>query len=212
MPGIVEPDVEAYIDGLADRGGDALAALEDVGRAEGWPIVGPAVGSLLHILAAALGARRVLELGAAIGYSGTWLARALPEDGELTTVEANPDTAKRARDHFARIGLGARVKVLVGPAEEIVKDLEGPYDLVFVDIDKEGYPVVLEDCIRLLRVGGLLVTDNVLRRGAVARSGEDDAVLRAVRTYNARLRDDPRMLATILPLRDGVSVALKRSG
>jgi predicted O-methyltransferase YrrM len=208
VPGIVDEAVDAYIDALAHRGGAELAAWEDVGREEGWPIVGAAEGSFLHILARIVGARRVLELGTAIGYSTTWLARALAPGGELVTVEADGGTAHRAREHLERMGLGDRVTILIGRAEELLDDLAGPYDFVFNDIDKEGYPAVLEPCIRLLRVGGLLVTDNVLWSGRVARKSADGAAS-AIREYNRRLADDPRMLTAIVPLRDGVSVALK---
>jgi predicted O-methyltransferase YrrM len=163
---------------------------------------------LLHALAKAIGAKRILELGAAIGYSGTWLARALPEDGQLITMEGNAKTAKIAAANFAKTGVASRVTILVGAAQELIQDLEGSFDVIFNDIDKEGYPDVLDPCIRRLRVGGLLLTDNVLWHGEVARKSRS-AETRAIREYNERLSKDPRMVATIVPLRDGVSVALK---
>lgn len=205
----IEPRLAEYIDALAERGGDALRAVEDAGLRDGWPIVGAAEGSFLHILARAIGARRILELGTAIGYSGTWFARALPAEGQLITVEADPETAKTAEANLAATGSKDRVTVLVGPAQEILPDIEGPFDLVFVDIHKEGYPEVLDPCIRKLRVGGLLVTDNVLWSGKVADPKDRSKDTAAIRTYNERLAKDPRMLAAILPLRDGVSVAIK---
>jgi predicted O-methyltransferase YrrM len=205
----IEPRLADYIDSLANRGGDALSAVETEGLKEDWPIVGAAEGSFLHVLAEALGARRILELGTAIGYSGTWFARALPPDGELITVEADPETARIAEANLARTGTLDRVTILVGPAHEVIEDLEGPFDLIFVDINKDGYPDILEPCIRRLRVGGLLVTDNVLWSGAVANPRDQSRETAAIRRYNERLAKDPRMLATILPERDGVSVALK---
>ncbi|OGS48278.1 MAG: hypothetical protein A3K68_03600 [Euryarchaeota archaeon RBG_16_68_13] len=208
MTGIVAGDVDAYIDRLANRGDEALRSIEEQGQADGWPIVGAAEGSLLYLMARSLGARRILELGTAIGYSGTWLARALPKGGDLVTVEGDPETAKLARSNFERAKVADRVTVLVGSAQEILEDLRGPFDLVFNDIDKTGYPDVLEPCVRVLRVGGLLVTDNVLWDGKVARTGRSRDT-EAIRSYNRRLSKDPRMLAVILPLRDGVSVALK---
>ena len=208
MTGIVAGDVDAYIDRLANRGDEALRSIEEQGQADGWPIVGAAEGSLLYLMARSLGARRILELGTAIGYSGTWLARALPKGGDLVTVEWDPETAKLARSNFERAKVADRVTVLVGSAQEILEDLRGPFDLVFNDIDKTGYPDVLEPCVRVLRVGGLLVTDNVLWDGKVARTGRSRDT-EAIRSYNRRLSKDPRMLAVILPLRDGVSVALK---
>ncbi len=205
---IVAPDVAEYVDGLANRGGPELAAVEEEGEREGWPIVGAAEGSFLHILAKSIGARRILELGAAIGYSGTWLARALPPDGQLITVEGNPDTAKIAGTNFAKTGVATRVTILVGTAQDVLDDVQGPFDLIFNDINKDGYPAVLEPCIRRLRVGGLLVTDNVLWRGEVARKDRSKET-QAIREYNERLSKDARMIASIVPLRDGVSVALK---
>ncbi len=198
-----------YIDALANRDDAALRRIEEEGLKDDWPIVGAAEGSFLHILAKAMGARRILELGTAIGYSGTWWARALPPGGELITVEADPDTAKIAEANLETTGVRDRVTLLVGPAQEILDDLEGPFDLIFVDINKEGYPEVLEPCIRKLRAGGLLVTDNVIWHGAVANPKDRSRDTVAIRTYNERLARDPRMLASILPERDGVSVAIK---
>lgn len=205
----IDPALADYIDALANRGDEVLAKVEDEGLAGGWPIVGAAEGSFLHVLARALGARRILELGTAIGYSGTWFARALPEGGELISVEADPDTAKMAEANFSRTGVASKVRILVGPAQDILEDLEGPFDLIFVDINKEGYPDVLQACVRRLRVGGLLVTDNVLWSGNVARPRDRSKDTAAIRRYNERLAKDRRMLTAILPLRDGVSVSLK---
>ncbi len=205
----IDAPLADYIDALANRGGDALAKVEAEGLAGRWPIVGAAEGSFLHILAKAIGARRILELGTAIGYSGTWWARALPPEGELITVEADEETAKTAEANLSRTGVRDRVTILVGPAQEVLEDLEGPFDLIFVDINKGGYPDVLEPCIRRLRVGGLLVTDNVLWKGRVADPKDRSVETAAIRTYNERLAKDPRLLACLLPLRDGVSVALK---
>jgi len=208
MARIVPRAIDAYLDKLADRGGERMAALEDRGHRDGWPIVGAAEGGFLHLLARTVSARRVLELGTAIGYSASWFARAVGEDGQVITIEGDPETARLARENLAGLGLSERVEVKVGRAEEVLRGLRGEFDLVFNDIDKVGYPVVYDDCARLLRVGGLLVTDNVLWSGEVAgRSRSKETV--AIRTYNERLAHDPRFLSSILPLRDGVSVALK---
>lgn len=210
MGDIVPDDIEAYVVAHVAARDDALGAVEAQGRRERWPIVGPAEGSLLHLLARMVGARRALELGTAIGYSGTWIARGLEPGGELVTVEADPDTARIAAENLGRTGVADRVRILVGDARDVLQDLEGPFDLVFVDIDKEGYPVVLPRCADLLRVGGVLVADNVLWSGEVARGGRD-AATEAIRAYNDALAADPRFVSVILPMRDGVSVALKVS-
>jgi predicted O-methyltransferase YrrM len=209
MPrGIVYEEIDEYIDGLANRGDAALKAVEQQGETEGWPIVAAAEGSFLHILARSIRAKRILELGTAIGYSGTWLARALPDDGELVTVEHHPETAALARKNLEKTGVASKVKILVGDAQGILKDLDGPFDFIFNDIDKAGYPAILEPCVKRLRVGGLLVTDNVLWSGNVARKDRSRET-QAIRTYNERLAKDPRMIAVIVPLRDGVSIAFK---
>ena len=208
MTGIVYDPIDEYIGQLANRGGEALEAVEKQGHDEDWPIVGHAEGSLLHILARTVGARRILELGTAIGYSGTWLARALPPDGELVTVEWDPETAKIARRNFERTGVSKRVRIVTGSALEVVPPIKGPFDLVFNDIDKKSYVDILPHCVAKLRVGGLLVTDNVLWSGRVAeRPRRDEA--QVIHEYNERLAADPRMVAVIVPLRDGVSIAFK---
>ena len=207
-PGIVYDEIDNYVDGLANRGDTALVTVEKQGMNEGWPIVGAAEGSLLHILARSVRAKRILELGTAIGYSGTWLARALADNGELVTVEHDPETAALARKNLEKTGVAPKVRILVGAADRILRDLKGPFDFIFNDIDKAGYPAVLEPCIERLRIGGLLVTDNVLWNGDVARKVRS-AETAAIRTYNERLAKDPRMIATIVPLRDGVSIASK---
>ena len=210
MPGIVYDAIDAYIHDLSNRGDAAVQAVENQGRDENWPIVGPAEGSLLHVLARAIGARRILELGTAIGYSGTWLARALPPDGELVTVEWNPETAEIARRNLAKTGVAKRVRIEVGSALDIVPRLDGPFDLIFNDIDKQYYVDVLPLCIARLRVGGLLVTDNVLWSGEVVKRRRSKEA-EVIHDYNRRLGADSRMAAVIVPLRDGVSIALKVS-
>src|SRR5256886_17655697 len=145
-PGIVYDEIEKYMDGLANRGDAALVTVEKQGLSEGWPIVGAAEGSLLHILARSLRAKRILELGTAIGYSGTWLARALVDSGELVTVEHDPETAALAQKNFQKTGGAPKVRVLVGGADRVLRDLKGPFDFIFNATDKAGYPALLEPC------------------------------------------------------------------
>ena len=209
MGDIVPDGIEAYVDAHLAARDRALAAVEAQGDREGWPIVGPAEGTLLHLLTRLAKARRALELGTAIGYSTTWIARALEAGGELLTVEWNPDTAKLAAENLKRTGVADRVRILVGDAREIAADLTGPFDFVFNDIDKESYPAVLPILADRLRVGGVLATDNVLWSGEVAKARKRDKATQAIRAYNDALAADPRFASVILPLRDGVSVALK---
>ena len=209
MGDIVPDAVEAYVDAHLAARDPALAAVEAQGERDGWPIVGPAEGTLLHLLARLVRAKRAVELGTAIGYSTTWIARGLEPGGELVTVEWNPDTAKLAAENLARTGVADRVRILVGDAREILADLEGPFDFIFNDIDKEGYPAVLPHLVELLRVGGVLATDNVLWSGEVAKRGQGDNATQAIRAYNDALAADRRFASVIVPVRDGLSVALK---
>jgi len=209
MGDITPDDIEAYVDAHLAPRDRALAAIEAQGTKERWPIVGPAEGTLLHLLARLVKARRALELGTAIGYSTTWIARGLEAGGELVTVEWNPDTAKLAAENLKRAGVADRVRILVGDARAILKDLDGPFDFVFNDIGKEAYPAVLPLLADRLRVGGVLATDNVLWSGKVVRARLGDAATKAIRTYNDALATDPRFASVIVPIRDGLSIAVK---
>jgi len=209
MGDITPDDIEAYVDAHLAPRDRALAAIEAQGTKERWPIVGPAEGTLLHLLARLVKARRALELGTAIGYSTTWIARGLEAGGELVTVEWNPDTAKLAAENLKRAGVADRVRILVGDARAILKDLDGPFDFVFNDIGKEAYPAVLPLLADRLRVGGVLATDNVLWSGEVVRARRGDAATEAIRAYNDALAADLRFASVIVPIRDGLSIALK---
>lgn len=199
--------VESYIDSLIPQRDAILKRLEAEAAREGWPIVGPQEGGLLELLVALARPSRILELGTAIGYSAMWLARG-HERTRVTTVEVDRRTADRAKRNLAEAGLTGRVDVVVGDALEVVKGLQGQFEFIFNDIDKEGYPLVLPDLKRLLPKGGLLVTDNVLWSGRVAGVAKDKTTL-AIREYNDLLARDPDMKTSLVPIRDGVSIALK---
>lgn len=214
MGQIVPDAVERYLRSL-NRAGDPL--LEDIARAGAdLPLVDAEVGALLRVLATAVGAVRILEIGTAIGYSGIWLAGALPPGGMLLTVEKDPERASVARSNFERAGLSDRVSVIVGDAQRMLAKMSGPFDVIFQDGSKSLYVPLLDRLVELLRPGGLLVTDNVLWDGAVVpgffnspKPQDEDA--RAIADYNQRLNADPRLLTATVPLRDGVSISLKRS-
>lgn len=146
---------------LSPRHQGLLAELQAHAEAEQIPIIGPLVGELLFILTRTMGARRVLELGTATGYSTLFLAEAVsPGDGRVVTVEQDPQFARRAETNFAAAGLASRIELMQGVAQDILAELAPPFDLAFLDIDKEGYAAALPHCRRLLRPGGLLVADN----------------------------------------------------
>jgi caffeoyl-CoA O-methyltransferase len=161
------PDLEGHFRELIPPRDELLLALEGEARREHIPIIGPLVGELLFILARATRARHILELGTATGYSAIYLARGCePEKGRVVTLELEAGMAARARANCQRAGVGDRVEVREGEAQLLMEGMTGPFDLTFLDIDKESYLAALTHCQRLLRVGGLLVADNVGFTGA----------------------------------------------
>ncbi|GBC78429.1 Putative O-methyltransferase [bacterium HR08] len=206
--GILDEDVARYLDDLAPDRLDVLREQEEVARRRRIPIVGPIVGRWLHQLARMIGARRVFEMGSAIGYSTIWLALAVPEDGIVYYTDGDPTNAREALGYFQRAGVADRVRILVGDAVKLLDQVEGEFDLIFNDVDKHQYPDVFRKAVPRLRRGGLLVADNVLWGGRVAR-GETDPDTLAIREFNRLIFSAPDLLTTIIPLRDGVSVSLK---
>jgi len=194
--------VDKYIEEkLAQQDDALLAALKDSDAAGLPPIaVAPAQGRLLGILVQATSSKNVLELGTLGGYSSIWLARALPANGKLVTLELSPKHAEVARGNFVRAGLADRVEIRVGPAlDSLAKLLEeghGPFDFVFMDADKETYPEYFAAVIKLARVGTLIVIDNVIRQGAVADPNATDARVLGIRQLNERIASEPRVTAT----------------
>lgn len=169
-------------------------------------------GAALATFVRAVGASRVLEVGTLFGYSGTWLARALPEGGHLDTLELSPLHAEAARGWFDRAGLGDRVTVHLGDAQESLAGLEGPYDIAFIDADKEGYPSYLEHALRLVRPGGVIFADNIYQRGGLVQSEEGNSSARAIREFVERIASEPRLASTVLPIGDGLSMSVVAAG
>jgi predicted O-methyltransferase YrrM len=183
---------------------DVLRAAVADSLAAGMPQiqVSATLGCFLNLQARALGARRLLEIGTLAGYSSIWLARALPADGRLVTLELEPRHAAVARGNFERAGLADVVEVRVGPAAQSLAALVAqgvqPFDMVFIDADKDGYPDYLEWSLRLSRPGTLIVADNVVRGGAIIDADSADSRVQGVRRFNEMLAHDPRLDATIL--------------
>ncbi len=214
MGDIVPDSIEHYLAHLNRLTDPLLVDIAREGRDQELPIVDPEVGALLRVLATAIGARRILEIGTAIGYSGIWLAGALPADGMLMTMELQADRAEVARRNFERAGLANRTSVMVGDASLLVAKVSGPFDIIFQDGAKPLYSPMLDRLVTLLRPGGLLITDNVLWGGEVvpghvAAPSRNAEATRAIADYNERLVSDERLRTTVLPLRDGVAVSVK---
>ena len=203
---------EAYATELNARESDAMRWVRSELEERDLPMIQVSAleGRLLAVLAASVGARRVLEIGTLGGYSGLWLLSLLPADARLVTLEKDPGHAEVARRAFERAGVSDRVALLLGDARRTLDEAaaDAPYDVVFVDADKRGYPHYRERAAELLRPGGLLLGDNAFWEGRAARPGPDpDASTRAIRRFNRELADDPRFDAVTLPVRDGLAVA-----
>lgn len=208
--------VQEYLAGLRCDPHPRLKQIADEGRVEGLPLVYPDTGALLHSLARSCGARRVLEIGTAIGYSTLWLATALPADGMMISMEYDAARAARAREHLAAAGFSDRVSVMVGDASRFLHKVAGPFDLIFQDSDKTLYEPMLDRLVDMLRPGGLLVVDNVLWSGEVIpgyvdrpEHNQNDTI--AIAAFNKRLAADPRLYTSFLQVGDGVSVSVKLS-
>ena len=206
--------VDSYIDSLFVPDDPALQDTIDRARAAGLPAieVSPGQGKLLYLLARIAGARRVLEIGTLAGYSTVWLGRALPEAGELISLELDERHAEVARQSLAAAGLEGRCEVRTGAALAQLPGLEPAFDLVFIDANKESYPAYLSHAVRLTRPGGLIIADNVVRKGAVlAPAGVDPQAIGAA-AFNQALAEHPRLEAIILQQvgikgHDGLAIA-----
>jgi predicted O-methyltransferase YrrM len=190
--------VDDYLDDLIVRPDEALSAAHEASRAAGLPEIAVSApqGKLLHLLARAMGAQRILEIGTLGGYSAIWLARALPPGGRLVSLEYSPKHAQVARANLARAGLAAVAEVRVGPALELMPSLSGPFDFFFIDADKEGYPDYFRRCLELSRPGSMMVFDNVVREGEVIDSKTRDPSVRGVRQLYQDIAAQPRVSAT----------------
>lgn len=170
-------------------------------------------GRLMQVLLAAVNARTVLEIGALGGYSAIWMARALPADGRLVTIELREERAAFARGFIARAGLDGVIEVRVGAALDVLRRLEeegATFDAVFIDADKENYGEYLDFALTLVRTGGLILGDNAYQAGRVVDDEPSTPAVAAMRAFNQRLAGDPRLVSTIIPIRDGLTVSVVR--
>jgi len=210
MGGITVGAVEDYLYSLLPPRDEVLTEMEtEAARCE-VPIVGPAVARVLYQLALMIGAKSVFEMGSAIGYSTIWWARAVGDKGRVIYTDGDSKNAEQARQYFERAGVSNRITVHVGDALELLSEQKQEFDIIFNDVDKEDYPRVFRIAIPKLRKGGLFVTDNVLWSGKVAQKNPPDAATKAILEFNRLLYGSPDLFTTILPIRDGVAVALKK--
>jgi caffeoyl-CoA O-methyltransferase len=205
---ILEPKIDNYLESLLPERERWFLEMEQAAKQRNFPAVGPQVGMLLEILARSINAKRIMELGSGYGYSGLWFARALPPDGYLLLSDFDEANREAAGKYFKMAGKTGIMEFRVIDALILLEQEKGPYDIIFNDVDKEFYPEVIEPARRLLRTGGLFITDNTLWYGKVAGDNPDKTT-GFIREFNNRLKAHKGFLTVQIPLRDGVSVSIK---
>lgn len=208
MPKILSEPVTKYLNGLLPKRDAVLAEMERYAARNDVPIIGPACGRLLSLLAQISGAKRVYEMGSAIGYSAIWFAQGAGEGAEIFCTDGDPENARRAQEHFQRAGVSDRIRFLVGDALALLDTVGGEFDVILIDVDKTQYPAARKKAVPRLRRGGLLVTDNVLWSGKVT-SRAKDANTRAIQEFNRAMYASKELFPVIVPLRDGVAISRK---
>lgn len=203
------PAIEEYLRRLQPAPAKVLQAMETAGTERGFPIIGPLVGRLCAQLAQAVGARRVFEMGSGFGYSTAWFAQAVGPAGRVVHTDGSAELSGEAQGWLGQARLRRRVDFRVGDARALLRADKGPYDVVFIDIDKEQYPDAWEIARHKVRPGGLVLTDNALWQGKVADPRARDAATRGVREYLRLAHEDGSFVTTVVPLRDGVAVSLR---
>lgn len=210
MSGNLEPDVEKYLNSMLPARDAVPREMERYAAQHDVPIVGPACARVLYQLARSIKARRIFELGSAIGYSTLWLARAVGPKGKVFYTDSDPANAQRAENYLRRAKVLGQVQILIGDALEMLKSTKGQFDLIFNDVSKTQYPQVLRLAPPRVRPGGIFVTDNVLWSGRVTKAAAaGDAETAAIQEFNRKLYRSKEFFTTIVPLRDGLAVALK---
>lgn len=209
---ILDPAAERYMRALAQSDDEpVLLEMEALAEDRGFPIIGRLCGRVLEIMARAVSARRIFELGSGFGYSAYWFSRATGTDGEIHLTDMDPGNRDKALDFLARAGLDGPINYHVSDAVQVLDETEGSFDIVYCDIDKEGYPDAWEHGKQRVRVGGLYISDNMLWSGRVTDAAEDepDDRTRAIDATNRAISSDPDWRSSIVPIRDGVMVAVR---
>lgn len=207
---VTAPAVDDYLYSMLPPRDEVLAEMEDYATQHTVPIVGPAVARVLQQLAMMINAQHVFEMGSAIGYSTIWWARAVSDGGRVIYTDGDAQNAERARGYFGRAGVAKRIDIRIGDALELLSEQKQEFDIIFLDVDKEDYPRAFRLVAPRLRKGGLFITDNVLWSGRVTHKNPSDARTKAIQEFNQLLYKSPDFFTTILPIRDGLAVALKK--
>ena len=201
-----------YLDSLVPARSETMQEMEAYAREHRFPIIGPAAGYLCYQTARMIQAKRIFELGSGYGYSTAWFARAVQENGggEVHHTVWDAELSEMARGHLRTLGYAGLVNYHVGEAVQTLRETEGPFDLIFNDIDKEGYPESLPVIADKLRAGGLLIIDNMLMSGRIFDESNQTAAVQGVRTFTKMITTSPEWIVSLVPIRDGLIVAYKR--
>jgi len=213
MTEILASQLSQYIDGLIPERAPELQAMEAWAKEHDFPIIGPACGHLCYQVARMIGAKKIFELGSGYGYSTAFFARALKENGGgvVHHVVWDDELSNRARKHLAALGFHNEVQYHNGEAVQTLRDsTDGPYDLIFNDIDKHGYPAALPVIEERLRPGGVLIIDNMVWHNRIFDQGDQSPDTQGVRAVTKALTTSPKWIASLVPIRDGMIVAVKK--
>ena len=205
---ITSPDVEHYIENLYPLEDPILKEMESLGNQTGFPLVGPLVGRVLYQLANLARAEKVFEMGSGFGYSAFWFGLAIPEQGIVHLTDQSKKNSDLSREFLVRANLAHKARFHVGDAIEILSKTQDTFDIIFIDIDKESYPKALAVAKPKLKIGGLLIADNLLWQGRVLEKDEEPST-RGIREFSQKLYNDCDFISTLLPIRDGVGVAYR---
>jgi len=205
---ITDAAVEKYIYAQIPKRDAVIAEMERYAAKHKVPIIGPAVARMLALFVELTGAKRIFEMGSAIGYSTLWMARAAGAGAKVFSTDGDAKNAERARDSFARAGIAERIEILVGDALELLRQTPGEFDIIFNDVDKHQYPAAFKLAIPRVRKGGLFITDNTLWSGRITKASKDRNT-RGVQEFNRLVRTSNEVFPVLVPLRDGVTICRK---
>lgn len=208
---ILSKQLSEYLENLVPPRHPEIQKMEDYAAKHNFPIIGPICGHLLYQMARTIGAKRIFELGSGYGYSTAWFAQAVKENGggEINHVVWDDDLSKMAREHLKTLGYEGMIKYTVGEAIQTLQLAQGPFDLIFNDIDKADYPKALPVIYDKLRVGGLLIVDNILWSGRIFDDTDQSDATKAIREVTGMVMNNDRWVASVVPLRDGLLIATK---
>lgn len=211
---LLAPQLREYLDGLVPPRPAEMQAMEAYAREVRFPIIGPAAGQFCYLLARMIGARRIFEMGSGYGYSTAWFARAVKENGGGTVFHVvwDEELSARARKHLRALGLDDAIEYHVGEAVQALRETEGPFDLIFNDIDKQDYPASLPVIADKLRPGGILIVDNMFWQGRIFDRNDRSDTTEGVRRLTRMIATDPKWISSIVPIRDGLLVAYRVKG